>query len=149
MISKKLAEDMKTAMKSGDRERLGVIRMLLSELKNAEIAAQHELSLEEEEKVVASYAKKRQESIDTYKQAGRPDLYEKEQREYATTVSYLPPRLGDDDLAKIIVEKIGETGALGAKDFGKVMKAVMASVGSRADGSAVSAAVKKILSEKG
>ena len=64
MISKKLSADMKVAMKSGDRERLGVIRMLLSELKNAEIAAHHELSQEEEEKVVASYAKKRQESMD-------------------------------------------------------------------------------------
>jgi uncharacterized protein YqeY len=149
MISKKLTEDMKAAMKSGDRERLGVIRMLLSELKNAEIAAQHGLSQEEEEKVVASYAKKRQESMDTYQQAGRTDLFEKERREYATTMSYLPPRLGDEELAKIVGEKIGETGAQGMKDFGKVMKAVMAVVGSRADGSAVSAAVKKIMSEKG
>ena len=149
MISKKLAEDMKIAMKSGDRERLGVIRMLLSELKNAEIAARHELSQEEEERVVASYAKKRQESMDTYKQAGRADLFEKEQREHATTVSYLPPRLGDEELSKIIVEKIAETGAREMKDFGKLMKAVMAEVGSRADGSAVSAAVKKIMSEKG
>jgi uncharacterized protein YqeY len=149
MISKKLAEDMKTAMKSGDRERLGVIRMLLSELKNAVIAAHHELSQEEEEKVVASYAKKRQESMDTYRQAGRTDLFEKEQREYATTMSYLPPRIEEDELAKIVGEKIGETGAQGMKDFGKVMKAVMAVVGSRADGSAVSAAVKRIMSEKG
>ena len=149
MISKTLAEDMKTAMKSGDREKLGVIRMLLSELKNAEIAAHHRLSQEEEEKVVASYAKKRQESMDTYKQAGRADLFEKEKREYEATISYLPPRLGDDELAKIIAEKIAETGAQGAKDFGKLMKAVMAAVGSRADGSAVSAAVKKAVSEKG
>jgi len=149
MISKRLAEDMKVAMKSGDRERLGVIRMLLSELKNADIAAQHELSQEEEERVVASYAKKRQEAMEAYKQAGRADLFEKEQREHATTVSYLPPRLGDEELAKIIVEKIAETEAQGMKDFGKLMKAVMAAVGSRADGSVVSAAVKKIMSEKG
>ena len=87
--------------------------------------------------------------MDTYKQAGRADLFEKEQREYATTVSYLPPRLGDEDLAKIIAEKIAETGAQGPKDFGKLMKAVMAEVGSRADGSAVSAAVKRAMSQKG
>jgi hypothetical protein len=121
MISRKLAEDMKTAMKSGDREKLGVIRMLLSELKNAEIAARHELSEEEEERVVASYAKKRQESMDTYKQAGRTDLFEKEGREYAATISYLPPRIGEKELASIVADKIGETGAQGMKDFGKVM----------------------------
>jgi uncharacterized protein YqeY len=149
MISKKLVEDMKTAMKSGDREKLGVIRMLLSELKNAEIAAGHALAEEDEEKVVAGYAKKRQESMETYKQAGRADLFEKEQREHAVTISYLPPRLGEEELAAIISEKIAETGAQGMKDFGKLMKAVMASVGSRADGSTVSAAVKRMIGEKG
>jgi uncharacterized protein YqeY len=149
MISKKLAEDMKTAMKSGERERLGVIRMLLSELKNAEIAAARKLSAEEEERVVASYAKKRQEAVDAYQQAGRMDLLEKERRERDITLSYLPPKLSEEELARIVAEKIAETGAQGMKDFGRVMKAVMASVGSRADGSVVSAAVKKFMSGQG
>jgi len=149
MISKKLVEDMKIAMKSGDKERLSVIRMLLAELKNASLAAAREMTQEEEERVVATYAKKRQEAMDAYKQAGRMDLFAKEEREYATTVAYLPPRLSDEELSAIIAEKIAETGAQGMKEFGKLMKAVMASVGSRADGSAVSAAVKKVISEKG
>jgi hypothetical protein len=123
--------------------------MLLSELKNAEIAAAHGLSAEEEEKVVASYAKKRQEAVDAYKQAGRADLFEKEQREYGITMSYLPPRMTEEELARLVAEKIEETGAQGMKDFGRVMKAVMASVGSRADGSIVSATVKKVMSERG
>jgi uncharacterized protein len=148
MIAKKLAEDMKIALKSGDKARLSVIRMLLSELKNAEIAAAHELTDEEEEKVVAAYAKKRLETMETYKQAGRADLLEKEKGEYDVTVSYLPPRIEEGELQKIVLQKIEETGAQGMKDFGRVMKAVMASVGSRADGSAVSAMVKRVMSDQ-
>jgi hypothetical protein len=148
MISKQLADDMKIALKAGEKARLSVIRMLLAELKNAEIAAAHELSQEEEEKVVAAYAKKRLETMDTYKQAGRADLFEKEKGEYETTVSYLPPRIEDDELQKLVAQQIEETGAQGMKDFGRVMKAVMASVGSRADGSVVSAMVKKVMSDR-
>jgi uncharacterized protein YqeY len=145
MLTEQLTADMKSAMKSGDRERLGVIRMLLAELGNARLASAGELTREDEEKVLSGYAKKRLEAMDAYKRAGRSDLYEKERREHDITVSYLPPPLGEEDLVKVIHEKIEETGAAGMKDFGRVMKAVMASVGGRADGSAVSAAVKKVL----
>jgi uncharacterized protein YqeY len=148
MISKKLNDDMKIAMKSGQKERLGVIRMLLSELKNAGFAVTHELTSDEEEKVLAGYAKKRLEAMEAYKQAGRADLFEKEQREHEITTSYLPPKMTEEELEKVIVEKIGETEAVGMKDFGRVMKAVMASVGSRADGTMVSAAVKKVLANQ-
>lgn len=148
MITKKLSEDMKIAMKSGDKEGLGVIRMLLAELKNAALASPEKLTSDEEERVLAGYAKKRLEAVEAYKQAGRTDLWEKEQREYEITTSYLPPRLSEEELVKIIAGKIEETGAEGAKDFGRVMKAVMASVGSRADGAVVSAAVKKVLVNK-
>jgi uncharacterized protein YqeY len=148
MISTKLTEDMKLAMKSKDKDRLGVIRMLLSELKNALIAAGQELSEEEEEKVVSSYAKKRKEMMDTYKEMGRSDLVEKEKFEYDLTVSYLPPKLDGDELRQLVAAKIEETGAEGMKDFGRVMKAVMASVGSRAEGSIVSATVKELMSDR-
>ena len=148
MISKKLKDDMKTAMKSGQKERLGVIRMLLSELKNAGLAAAQELTRDEEEKVLAGYAKKRVEAMEACKQAGRVDLFEKERREHEITTSYLPPKLTEQELETIIVEKIAETGAGGMKDFGRVMKAVMASVGSRAEGTMVSAAVKKVLANQ-
>lgn len=145
MITKQLTEDMKTAMKAGDKERLGVIRMLLSELKNARLASSAELTREDEEKVLSGYAKKRLEAMDAYKQAGRMDLYEKERREYDVTAAYLPPPLGEEEMVKIIHEKIEETGAGGIRDFGRVMKAVMAAVGGRAEGASVSAAVKKVL----
>ena len=148
MISKTLTEDMKNAMKSGDKVRLGVIRMLIAEMKNARIAAGEDLTEEQEQKIIASYAKKRKETIETYKEAGRPDLVEKEKVELDITMSYLPAQLDDEELKNIVRAKIAETGAESMKDFGKVMKAVMAEVGSRADGSAVSATVKAVMNEK-
>jgi len=148
MISKKLSEDMKAAMKAGDKPRLSVIRMLMAELKNARIAAGHELDEAEEQKVANAYAKKRKETVETYKEVGRADLAEKEQFEYDLVMTYLPPRMGEDELKTLIAATIEETGAEGMKDFGGVMKAVMAVVGSQADGSVVSALVKKSMTEK-
>ncbi len=148
MISKLLTEDMKAAMKSRDKVKLSVIRMLLADLKNARIAAGEDLTEEQEEKVVAAYSKKRKESMETYEKAGRPDIVEKEQVEYDITVSYLPPQMDEEELKRLVVAKIEETGAGSMKDFGRVMKAVMGDVGSRADGSAVSAMVKRVMSEQ-
>lgn len=145
MISKKLTEDMKTALKSGDKQKLGVIRMLIAELKNARIATGHELSEEEEEKVIAAYAKKRKETAETYREVGRNDLMEKEKTEHDITLSYLPPKMTDEELRSLIAAKIEEIDAQGMKDFGRVMKAVMGEVGSRAEGSVVSAAVKGVI----
>jgi len=145
MISEKLTADMKAAMKSGDKPRLSVIRMLRAELKNAQIAAGEELSEEQEQKVVAAYAKKRKEAREQAEQMGREDLAEKEEFEYAITMSYLPAQLDEAELLSIIREKIEETGAQGPKDMGKVMKVVMAAAGNQADGSTVSGLVKKML----
>lgn len=148
MISKTLAEDMKSALKAGDKVRLSVIRMIIAELKNARIAAGEDLAEEQEQKVVAAYAKKRKEAMDMYREAGRADLVEKEKVEHDITVSYLPPQLDEAELKRIVAAKIEETGARDMKDFGRVMKAVMTEVGSRADGTAVSAMVKKLMSEQ-
>lgn len=145
MISKTLENDMKIALKAGDKARLSVIRMLRAELKNAQIAHGAELSDEDEQKVVASYAKKRKEAREEYSKAGRQDLADKEQYEYELTKSYLPAQMDETELAAIVRAKIADTGAQGPADFGRVMKAVMAEVGSRAEGAAVSALVKKIL----
>ena len=147
MISRKLDDDMKVAMKAGDKNRLSVIRMLRSELKNARINQGEELSEEQEQKVLSSYAKKRQESIHHYTEGGRQDLADKEKFEYDVTLSYLPPRLDENELASIVSSKIEETGAEGPADFGRVMKAVMETVAGRADGSMVSGMVKKILNK--
>ena len=139
---------MKAAMKSREKVKLSVIRMLLADLKNARIAAREDLTEEQEEKVVAAYAKKRKESMETYEKAGRSDIVEKEQVEYDITVSYLPPQMDEEELKSLVMAKVEEAGAESMKDFGRVMKAVMVEVGSRADGSAVSAMVKRVMSEK-
>jgi uncharacterized protein YqeY len=145
MISDRLETDMKTAMKAGEKLKLSVIRMLRADLKNASISQGKDLSEAEEQKVLASYAKKRKESIDIYEKAGRQEMADKERAEYELVLAYLPQQISDDELAKIVKAKIEETAAKGPADMGKVMKAVMAQVGSSADGSAVSAMVKKTL----
>jgi uncharacterized protein YqeY len=144
MIIDQLKEDMKTAMKAGDKTRLGTVRMLMSELKNARIAKGDDLTESDEQKVLASYAKKRKESIETYGEGGRQDLVDKEQAEYDITISYLPAQLGEEEL-KAIVRKHVAAADGGPQAFGQVMKAVLAEAGSRADGKAVSALVKEML----
>lgn len=147
MISDRLREDMKTAMKSGDKARLGVLRMLLSELKNARIDAGSDLDDAAEQKVLVSYAKKRRESMEAAREGGRDDVADREEFEHEVTMSYLPAQLSDEELRDIVrrhVEAVG--GDAGGSNFGEVMKAVMAEVGSGADGKRVSAVVREMLS---
>jgi uncharacterized protein YqeY len=145
MIIDRLTEDMKAAMKAGDKTRLGTIRMLMSELKNAKIAKGDDLDEAEEEKILASYAKKRKESIAAARDAGREEMAGKEEREHSITMEYLPEQMGEDDLREIVRKHIEASGG-GMQAFGLVMKAVMAEVGSQADGRTVSALVKEMLS---
>jgi len=146
MIIDQLRDDMKAAMKSGDKARLGVVRMLISELKNARIDSGSDLDEAAEQKVVASYAKKRKESMEAARDAGRPDVADKEQYEYDVTLSYLPRQLGEDELRAIVARHVEAVGGGGPAAFGNVMKAVMAEVGSAADGKTVSALVREMLS---
>ncbi len=148
MIKDDLAKDMIQAMKDGEKLKLSVIRMLRSELKNAEIAAGGELDEIQTQKILKSYAKKRRESIEKYREGGREDLAEKETREYDITMSYLPPMMNEKEIEFIINEAIIEMGAAGRKDFGKIMKAVMEKTGGRAEGSEISVLLKKALSDK-
>ncbi len=143
MIIERLTEDMKAAMKSGDKLRLSTIRMLMSELKNAKIAKGEGLTEADEQKVVASYAKKRKESIDTYSKSGRQDMADKEQAEFDITVSYLPEQMSDVELKAVVQKHIDA--ADGAPALGQVIKAVMAEVGSQADGKSISSMVKEML----
>ena len=144
MIIDQLRDDMKTAMKSGDKARLGTIRMLISELKNAQIAKGEDLTEADEQKVLNSYAKKRKEAMETAREGGRQDLADREQEEDDITVAYLPAQLGEEELKAIIKKHIEEAGG-GKQAFGQVMKAVMAEVGGRSDGKVVSATVKEML----
>jgi len=146
MVIEQLTQDMKTAMKAGDKARLGVVRMLLSELKNARIAQGSDLDDAAAHKVIASYAKKRKESMDAARDGGRMDIAEKEEFEYEVTMSYLPKQMGEDELRALVRRHIEASGASGPQAFGAVMKAVMAEVGSQADGKTVSELVRELLS---
>lgn len=146
MIIDQLSEDMKTALKAGDKARLGVVRMLIAELKNARIAQGDDLDEAAEQKVLASYAKKRKEAMESARDGGRDDLVEKESFEHEVTMSYLPTQLEEGDLKAIVQKHIDAVDATDNQAFGQVMKAVMAEVGSQADGKAVSALVRQMLS---
>jgi uncharacterized protein YqeY len=145
MIKDQLNEDMKTALKSGDKLRLSVVRMLLSELKNERIAQGKDLDEAAERKVLASYSKKRKEAMEAARAGGREDIASREQQELDITTSYLPRRLSDEELRAVVKKHIESAGASGAQAFGVVMKSVMADIGGQADGKLVSSLVRELL----
>jgi len=135
---------MKAALKAGDKQRLGVIRMLLAELKNANIAAGEEIDDTEQQKLLASYAKKRKEAMEGAQKVGREDIATKEQFEFDVTMSYMPAQLPEAELREIVRKHAAVAGE-GKAAFGAVMKAVMEEVGGQADGKTVSALVREMM----
>ena len=144
-LQEKLLDDMKTAMKSGNKVALETLRMLRSQLKNASIAKGEDLSEDNVMSVLSKEAKKRKESLELYKQGGREDLAEKEEMEMQIIMSYLPEALSEDELEKIVDKAVVETEADSLRDMGKVMGLVMPQVKGRADGKVVQEMVKKKL----
>jgi hypothetical protein len=145
-VEAKLLDDMKAAMKSGDKVAVETLRMIRSQLKNASIAKGKDLSEEDVIDVLSNEAKKRKESLELFKQGRREDLAEKEQQELNIITSYLPAALSEDEVSGIIDKAVVEVGAQGMQDMGKVMGKVMPEVKGRADGKAVQELVKKKLS---
>jgi len=145
MIKEQLNEDMKTAMKAGDKLRLSVVRMLMSELKNEKIAKGAELDEATERRVLTSYAKKRKEAMDAARAGGREEIAQREQAELDITMSYLPKQLTEDELRAVVKKVVDASGATGAQAFGAVMKSVMAEVGGQADGKIISSLVRELL----
>jgi uncharacterized protein len=146
MIIEKLTEDMKTAMKAGEKLRLSVVRMLLSELKNERIAQGKDLDETTERKVLAGYAKKRKEAMEAARAGGREEIANREQQEYDITVSYLPRQLTDEEVRAVIKKHVEAVGATsGPQAFGLVMKSVMADIGGQADGKLVSTLVRELM----
>ena len=145
MSLKRLQDDVKTAMKARDQERISVLRMAISHIKNARIEKGEDLTDDEVQKVLRRGLKQCQESATQYREGDRADLAEKEEREAAILATYLPKQLSGDDLAKAVDAAIAETGATSMKEMGAVMKAVMAAVGGQADGKAVQQLVRERL----
>jgi uncharacterized protein len=145
MIKEKLNEDMKVAMKAGDKLRLSVVRMLMSELKNERIAKGADLDEAAERRVLTSYAKKRKEAMDAARAGGREEIAQREQAELDITMSYLPRQLSDEELRAVVKKHVDASEAEGPQAFGVVMKQVMAEVGGQADGKLISSLVREML----
>lgn len=142
-----LQSDMKNALRSGDKDRLSVIRLVLAAVKNAEIDAGHPLTDEEILALISREVKQRKEVLPDYEKSGRSDLVEKLTREINILLGYLPPQLSEDELRRIIRETAAEIGPIGPKEMGKLMGALMPKVKGRADGKLVQTLVKEFLSE--
>lgn len=147
MLTEKLQEDLKQAQLSRDEIKVSTLRLLISEINNTKIAKGSELSDQDVLGVIQREAKKRRESIESFKKGGRDDLAQKEELELNILTTYLPAQLSNEELTKIIEESITELGATSLQDMGKVMSGVMAKVSGRADGGTVSSLVKEKLSK--
>ena len=141
-----LTQDMKTAMKAGDKARLSCIRMLRAAIKDREIELGHALSDEEATAVLTRLVKQRNDAAKQYGEAGREDLQAKELAEVAVIQGYLPEPLSDAEVEAIIAEAIAEAGATSMREMGRVMGIVKGKVAGRADMGKVSATIKARLS---
>ena len=142
MLTQRIADDMKAAMRAGDKARLSAIRMLRSAIKDREIELGHALVDAEVLEVIARLIKQRKESATQYRDAGRDDLAERETAEVAAMTAYLPTPLSEAEIERIIGEAIDETGAGSLRDMGRVMASVRPRMLGRADMGQVSARVK-------
>jgi uncharacterized protein len=145
-LEQKLREDLKSAMIAKDEIKVSTLRLLLSELTYAKVSkGEDSLSDTDIISVVQKEAKKRKESIESFKKAGRDDLSAKEEAELKVLEGYLPAQLSDEELTKIVEEVINNMGASTPADMGKVIGAVMGRVGQQAEGSRVSTIVRSKL----
>jgi uncharacterized protein len=144
-LSEKLSEDMKQAMKSKDKVRLSVIRMVRSAVKNKEIESGTSLSDEEILNVFQKELKQRRDSLQAFESAGRSDLILGVQTEIEVLTSYLPAQLSEADVRKLAEEVITQVGASGKGDVGKVMSGLMPQVRGKADGKLVQQVVQSLL----
>ncbi|MDB6158294.1 MAG: glutamyl-tRNA amidotransferase [Gammaproteobacteria bacterium] len=145
-LKDRITEDMKTAMRAGEKERLGTIRLILSAVKQREVDERITLDDSQVLAAIEKMIKQRKEAITQFEAGGRADLVAKETAEIAILQAYLPAQMSDAEIDALIAEAIASTGAASIKDMGKVMGAVKAKAQGRADMGAVSARIKQKLS---
>lgn len=144
-IKERISEDMKAAMKAGDKIKLGAVRMLHSSIRKKEIDDRTELDDAGVIKVISSLVKQRQDSIEQFKAGNRQDLVDKETAELKMLQSYLPAQMSQEELVKIIEQAIAQAGAQTQKEMGAVMKILMPQVSGKADGKLVNQLVRERL----
>ena len=145
MLKLRIQDDMKAAMKAGDKRRLGAVRLILAAIKQKEVDERKELNDGDVLSVLEKMLKQRRDSISQYEQAARHDLAEQEAFEVGVIQEYMPAALGEAEVAALIDAAIAATGAKAMADMGKVMAQVKPQIQGRADMGAVSALVKKRL----
>jgi uncharacterized protein YqeY len=139
----RLTEDLKLAMKSRDQLRMDVIRMIKAAILNKEVELRKDLDDAEMSRIMATLIKQRRESVEQFEKAHRIELAEKERKEITIIETYLPKALSAEELDRIIVSVLADTGSRSLKDMGAVMKAVMARLaGQTVDGKQVSDLVR-------
>jgi uncharacterized protein YqeY len=141
-LKERITEDMKNAMRAKDSERLGVIRMITSAIKQIEVDERIELDDARVLSVVEKMIKTRKESVAQFQAGNRPDLVEKENKEIAQLQVYLPAQLSDAELDALIAAAIAQTGAASIKDMGKVMAIIKGQAQGKADMAVVGPKIK-------
>jgi uncharacterized protein YqeY len=144
-LKTQITEDMKAAMRAGDKDRLKTVRLMLAAVKQVEVDSRSELDDAAILGVLGKMLKQRRDSVEQFEKGGREDLARIERDEIAILETYLPEQLSAADLNALIDEVISATGAGGIRDMGKVMGQIKAKAAGRADMGAVSAAVKERL----
>ena len=145
-LRERITEEMKAAMRAGEKDRLGLIRMLLAAIKQREVDERITLDDTQTLSVIEKMIKQRKESVVQFQAGNRADLVAKESAEIVALTAYLPAQLSADELDALIKEAIASTGAASVKDMGKVMAIVKGKAAGRADMGAVSARIKALLS---
>jgi uncharacterized protein YqeY len=139
-LADRVKDDLTSAMKAGEKDRVGALRLVLSELQKAAKEGG-----DDEQAVLRRERKRRQESAAAFRDGGRPELADAEEAEARLISAYLPAEMSDDEVRAIVAEAVAETGASSPRDMGRVMKAAMPRVGGRADGKRVSALAQEAL----
>jgi uncharacterized protein YqeY len=141
-LKAKLTEDMKSAMKAGEKDRLKVVRLLLSDIKQVEVDTRQELDDVTLLSIIEKAVKQRRDSIEQFNKGNREDLSAIEQAELEVIQTYLPEQLSDDEITSLVDEVISATGAESIRDMGKVMGAIKSRAAGKADMGTVGAMVK-------
>jgi uncharacterized protein YqeY len=144
-LKERITEDMKAAMRAGQKERLSTVRMILAGVKQREVDERVSLDDAQVLAVLEKMVKQRREAIAQFEAGGRADLVAKEQAEIVLLQQYLPAQLSTSEIESAIGKAIAATGAASLKDMGKVMAALKSELAGRADMGAVSARIKQML----
>jgi uncharacterized protein YqeY len=145
-LLEEIRKDMLTALKSGEKEKSQILKMLVATIKNAQIESEKELVNQDIEKILRKESKKIEDSIEQFEKMGRKDLVEKEQHDLGIIEQYLPDLMSDEEVKKVVEKKIEQLGATDMRDMGKVMGAVMKDLDGKADGNTVKNIVQASLS---